>query len=91
VGEEPEEERQGEAENEAGDDRKIEGGVFATVDDVAGKSAKTKREFAREIEKRAEEDEEASDAEEHAAKIAKGIHESIIEERTRGCGANGNV
>ena len=91
MGEEPEEKREGEAENEASHDGEIEGGVFAAVDDVAGKPAKTKREFAREIKKRAEEDKEAAEVEKHAAKIAKRIHKSIIEERPAGRRANGGL
>ena len=91
MGEEPKEKREGEAENETSHDGEIEGGVFAAVDDVAGKSAKTKREFAREIKKRAEEDKESAEAEKHAAKIANRIHESIIEERLPGRRVNGRL
>ena len=43
MGEEPEEERECRAENEAGDDGKIESGVFAAMDDVAGEFAEAKR------------------------------------------------
>lgn len=57
MGEKPEEERKGKAENETGDDGEIEGGVFAAVDDVAGETAEAEGEFAAEIEKSAKEDE----------------------------------
>ena len=75
MGEEPEEQREGGAEHEAGDDRKIERGVFATVDDVAGKAAETQRELAAKVEKRAKNDQEDAENEEHAAEFAEGIHE----------------
>lgn len=52
--EEPEEEGKCCAEDEAGDDREIEGGVFAAMDDVAGELSEAKREFAAEIEKSAD-------------------------------------
>jgi len=80
AGEKPEEKGQGGAEEKAGDDWEVESGVFATVDDIAGKSAEAKRELAREIENRAKENEEAAEEEESAAELAKGIHKNIIEE-----------
>ena len=54
VREEPEEEGKCCTEDEAGDDREIEGGVFAAMDDVAGELSEAKREFAAEIEKSAD-------------------------------------
>ena len=39
MGEEPEEQRKCGAEDKAGDNGKVEGGVFAAVDDVAGQAA----------------------------------------------------
>ncbi len=54
--EEPEDEGESGAEEEASDDRKVKGGVFAAMDDVAGEFAETERKFAAEIEKRAEQD-----------------------------------
>ena len=56
--EEPEEKREGCAENEAGDDREVESCVFTAVDDVAGEFAEAERELAAEIEKSADEGEE---------------------------------
>jgi hypothetical protein len=49
VGKEPEEQRKSHAEDEAGDDREIESGVFAAVHDVAGEAAKMERELVSEI------------------------------------------
>jgi hypothetical protein len=58
MGEEPEEEGKGGAEDEAGDDGEIEGGVFAAMDDVAGEFAESERELSSaEIEDRAEDGE----------------------------------
>jgi len=64
VGEEPEEEREAEAQNETGDDGKIKRGVFAVVDDIAGKTAKAQREFSAEVEKSAKENEKTAEEEE---------------------------
>ena len=72
MGEKPEQERKGEAENEAGDDGEIEGGVFAAVDDVAGETAEAEGEFAAEIEKRAEDDKKAAEKEQSAAEFRRG-------------------
>lgn len=80
VGEEPNEEGKSDAEDETGDDGKIERGVFAVVDDVAGKPAETKRKFAAEIKQRADDGEERSQDEKGAAEFAKRIHDNIIEE-----------
>jgi len=52
----PEEERERGAENKAGDDWEIEGGVFAAMDDVAGKFSKAEGEFAAEVKKNADKD-----------------------------------
>jgi hypothetical protein len=51
VREEPEEKGKCCAEDEAGEDGEIEGGVFAAMDDVAGEFSEAKRELATEIEK----------------------------------------
>jgi hypothetical protein len=53
VGEEPEEQAYTDAEGQAGHDREIEGGVFATMDDVAGETAEVKWEFSAEIQESA--------------------------------------
>jgi len=74
MGDEPEEKRQGGAEEDTGDEREIERGVFAAMNDVAGEAAKAEREFATEIEKSADEYKEGAEDEEGAAKFAKGVH-----------------
>ena len=52
--EEPEEEREADAEEQAGDDREVESGVFAAMDDVAGEAAEAEGEFTAEVKKRAD-------------------------------------
>lgn len=47
----PEEERKGGAEQEAGDDREIEGGVFTAMDNVTGEFSEAQGEFSAEVEK----------------------------------------
>lgn len=84
VGKEPEEKRKSGTEKEAGDDREIKGGVFAAMDDVAGKPAKAEREFCAEVEQCANDGEREANQEKHAAEIAKRIHGSIIEEAALG-------
>jgi phage-related minor tail protein len=74
VGDEPEEEREAEAEDETSDDRKVNRGVFAAVDDVAGKAAEAQGKFSAEVEKSANEDEQATEEEQGAAEFAERIH-----------------
>jgi hypothetical protein len=45
----PKKDRQNGAEKQASNDGKVEGSVFATMDDVAGKFSETKGELAAEI------------------------------------------
>jgi hypothetical protein len=78
VGEEPEEEREGGAEEEAGDNGEIESGVFATVDDVAGEAAKAEGKLPAKIKKSAQNDEESTENEEGAGEYARGVHSGIL-------------
>jgi hypothetical protein len=80
VGEEPEEQAQTDTEEQAGDDREIEGGVLAAVDDVAGETAETKGKFTAEVEKPTDEDKKATEEKENAAEFAKRIHNGILPE-----------
>jgi hypothetical protein len=70
----PKEERKTEAENEARDDREVEGGVLATVDDVAAEAAEAQWEFSAEVKQSADKDQEGAENEEGAAEFAEGIH-----------------
>jgi len=49
MGEEPEEEGKDDADEEAGDDGKVEGGVFAAMNDVAGEAAQAEGETGAEV------------------------------------------
>jgi hypothetical protein len=69
VGEEPEDKGKGGTEKKAGDDREIEGGVFAAMEDVARESAKAEREFCAEVEQCADDGEREAKQEKHAAEI----------------------
>ena len=78
--EEPEEQRECGAEEEAGDDGKVERGVFAAVDDVAGKFSQAERELCAKVKKSANKDEESAENEEGAAEFAKRVHPGILPE-----------
>jgi hypothetical protein len=74
VREEPKQKRETEAEEETGDDREVEGGMFAAVHDVAGEAAEAQWEFSAEVQQSAEKDQESAENEEGAAEFAEGIH-----------------
>jgi len=76
----PEEEREGGAEEETRDDGEVEGGVFAAMDDVAGEAAEAEGEFASDVKKGADRDEESAENEEGAAEFAKRVHPGILPE-----------
>lgn len=76
----PKEERKTEAEDEAGNDGEIEGGVFAAIDDVAGESPQAEGEFSAKVEESTDENEETAEKKERAAEFAEGVHEESVEE-----------
>ena len=61
MGEQPEQKRKAEAEDEAGKDGEIEGGVFTAVDDVAREFTETEGKFGAEVQESAEEGEDSSE------------------------------
>jgi hypothetical protein len=75
---EPEEQGEAEAEDEAGDDGKVEGGVFAAVDDVTGKAAEAEGQFSAKVKKCAYDDKEPAEHEEGAAEFANRVHCRIL-------------
>jgi len=81
VREKPEQERERDAEEKAGDHGKIKGAVFAAVDDVAGEAAEAEGELIAEIKKGADEDEESTEEKERAAEFAKRVHAEDCSER----------
>jgi hypothetical protein len=76
----PKEKREGNAEEQASDDREVESGVFAPVNDIAGESTEAKGKLSTEVEKPAENDKKAAEKEEGAAEFAKGLHSGILPE-----------
>lgn len=80
VAEKPEEDRQHKAENKAGDDRKVEGGVFATMDDIAGKFSEAEWQSATEVKKGAKNNQEPTKKQNSATEFAKGFHRGILPE-----------
>lgn len=78
MGEEPEQERQNEADDEASDDGEIERGVLASVDDVARKAAEPKGETAAEIKQCADKSTDGAEDEEGAAELAERVHRRIL-------------
>jgi len=67
VGDEPKEEGERGAEDEAGNDGKVESGAFAAVNDVAGELSQAKGELATEVEKSPNEDQETAEDQKRAA------------------------
>jgi hypothetical protein len=70
----PEEDRQNNADNETGDDREVEGSVFAAMDDVAGEAAEAERETTAEIKKCTDHDDDSAEDKESAAEFTEGVH-----------------
>jgi len=60
---EPENQADDYADDEAGDDREIKRAVFAAIADVAGQTTEAERKSWSEVEERADEDEHCSDGE----------------------------
>lgn len=61
AGDEPEEERERDAEEKTRNDGKVKGHVFAAVNDVAGQFSQAERQLVSEIEKHTNQDEEPSE------------------------------
>jgi hypothetical protein len=80
VGEEPEKERKREAKHKASDNGKVESGVFAAMNDVAGKLSQAEGELVAEIQKSADKNEKCSKEKKRAAEIAERVHEVILSE-----------
>ena len=78
MGKEPEKQAQADTDEQAGDDGKVKGGVFATMHDVAGEATEAEGELSAEVENRAEEDQERPEEKERAAEFAKRVHSEIL-------------
>ena len=64
---EPDDQAEKDAENEASNNRKIEGGVFTAMDDVSGQTAEAEGEFAAKIEECADKKQRSAENKKHAA------------------------
>ena len=67
---EPENQAQSDAEDQTSDDGEIECGVFRFVGDVAGETAEAERKLAAEVEKGADENQDAAKDEKRTADVA---------------------
>ena len=83
VADEPEEEGEAEAQQEAGDDGEIERGVLAAIDNVARKTAEAEGEFAAEIEERPNGDENDAGEKEEFTEVAERVHGESVEENLK--------
>ena len=75
---EPENQADRDADDQAGDKRKIKCAVLAAMDDVAGQPAETQREFWAEVEKCADQDEHGSGEEKQAAELLRWFHNDSV-------------
>lgn len=80
VREKPKDERDAETQQQTGNDREVERGVFAAMHDVTREAAEAEWEFTAEVEKSPEHGEEAAENKESAAEVAQRIHWNIIVE-----------
>lgn len=71
---EPEKERNEDTDNEASDDRKVEGSVFAAVHDVAGQFSQAKRKLVPEPKKDTDQNKKRSEENKRATEFAKRLH-----------------
>ena len=71
---EPEEERKHDADDKTGHDRKIERGVFAAVDDVAGQFSEAEGQFVPKIKKGTNQNKKRSEEDKRATEFAKRFH-----------------
>jgi hypothetical protein len=74
VGKEPEEKRESEAEDQASDDRKVEGCVFAAVNNVAREAAQAKRQTAIEVKQSTNENGDGAENEQYTTEFTEGVH-----------------
>lgn len=77
---EPEEERENNADDKTGHDGKVERGVLAAVNDVAGQFSETERQPVAKIKKGSNQNEKTSEEDKSPAEFAEGIHNAILPE-----------
>jgi hypothetical protein len=74
----PENQAEKDADDDAGDQREVEGGALAAMDDVAGQAAEAKGKFGPEIEEGADNDEKGAEDEQGASELLSGLHGPIV-------------
>ena len=80
VGDEPEEERERNAEEKTGDDGKVKRGVFAAVHDVAGQFSQAEGQLVPKIKRDTNQDKEPPEEDKRAAEFTERVHEVILPE-----------
>jgi hypothetical protein len=78
VGKKPEEKREAKAEDQASHDRKVEGRVFAAVNDIARETAEAKRQASAKVQHRPSGQKQGSENQEGPSELAQGIHFPIL-------------
>ena len=74
----PEYQAEQDADDDAGDQRKVESGALAAMDDVARQAAEAKGKFGAEIKECANDDENGAKDQESAAELLRGFHAPIV-------------
>ena len=80
VGDKPEKERKRDAKKKASDNGKVKSGVFAAMNDVAGKLSQTEGELVAEVQKSTDQEQKCSKEKKSAAEIEERLHEVILPE-----------
>ena len=78
--EEPEKQRKRHTKKKASDDGKVKRGVFAAMNDVAGKLSEAEGELVAEVQKSTNKNEKGSQGKKGAAEIAERVHLVILPE-----------
>ena len=77
----PENQANGHADDQTGDEREIECAMLAAMNDVSGQAAKAERKLWAQIEKRSDENEHGSDGEQQTTELLNGFHSRPCSER----------
>jgi hypothetical protein len=74
VREEPEQDGEGDADDQAGDNRKVEGGVLAAMNDIAGQAAKAERQARSEVQRSSNNNANRAKDQKGPSKFAERVH-----------------
>lgn len=75
---EPENQADGQADEQAGGDREIKRAVFAAVNDISWQTAETEGQFTAEIEQGANGDQGSAERQKNTAELSRGFHTGIV-------------